>query len=101
MKRLLLISLVAWMVLGVASLAALAEVQVANAETRAESGIVASVYDGDTLTLTNGKRIRLLQIDTPELGRASATRVLRAQSFCDSCRLAPGRARSRLATRPS
>jgi micrococcal nuclease len=29
---------------------------------------VASVYDGDTLTLTNGQRIRLLQIDTPELG---------------------------------
>ena len=33
-----------------------------------EAGIVASVYDGDTLTLTNGRRVRLLQIDTPELG---------------------------------
>ena len=33
-----------------------------------EGGIVASIYDGDTLTLTNGHRIRLLQIDTPELG---------------------------------
>jgi endonuclease YncB( thermonuclease family) len=32
------------------------------------SAIVASVYDGDTLTLTNGQRVRLLQIDTPELG---------------------------------
>jgi micrococcal nuclease len=31
-------------------------------------GQVASVYDGDTLTLTNSQRIRLLQIDTPELG---------------------------------
>jgi micrococcal nuclease len=29
---------------------------------------VASVYDGDTLTLRNGRRVRLLQIDTPELG---------------------------------
>jgi len=34
----------------------------------AESGVVASVYDGDTLTLTDGRRVRLLQIDTPELG---------------------------------
>jgi endonuclease YncB( thermonuclease family) len=32
------------------------------------SAIVASVYDGDTLTMTNGERVRLLQIDTPELG---------------------------------
>ncbi len=29
---------------------------------------VAYVYDGDTLTLTSGYRVRLLQIDTPELG---------------------------------
>ena len=29
---------------------------------------VRSVYDGDTLTLTDGNKIRLLQIDTPELG---------------------------------
>lgn len=28
---------------------------------------VASVYDGDTLTLSNGNKVRLLQIDTPEL----------------------------------
>jgi endonuclease YncB( thermonuclease family) len=32
------------------------------------SGVVASVYDGDTLTLRDGRRIRLVQIDTPELG---------------------------------
>lgn len=31
-------------------------------------GVVASVYDGDTLTLTSGKRVRLVQIDAPELG---------------------------------
>nr|MBA3380320.1 hypothetical protein [Actinomycetota bacterium] len=33
-----------------------------------ESGVVASVYDGDTLSLSDGRRVRLLQIDTPELG---------------------------------
>lgn len=30
---------------------------------------VASVTDGDTLRLTNGQRVRLVQIDTPELGQ--------------------------------
>jgi endonuclease YncB( thermonuclease family) len=34
----------------------------------AASGVVASVYDGDTVSLTDGRRVRLLQIDTPELG---------------------------------
>ena len=34
----------------------------------ASSGVVASVYDGDTLSLTDGRRVRLVQIDTPELG---------------------------------
>lgn len=33
----------------------------------ASSAIVASVYDGDTLTLTSGAKVRLVQIDTPEL----------------------------------
>jgi len=48
----------------------------------AESSVVASVYDGDTLTLTDGRRVRLLQIDTPELGsgecysRASRTALV-------------------------
>ena len=32
----------------------------------APSATVASVTDGDTLTLTNGQRVRLLQIDAPE-----------------------------------
>jgi endonuclease YncB( thermonuclease family) len=47
------------------------------------SGVVASVYDGDTLTLGDGRRIRLVQIDTPELGtgecysRAARTALLR------------------------
>jgi micrococcal nuclease len=34
------------------------------------SSIVASIYDGDTLTLTNGNKVRLVQIDTPELSPA-------------------------------
>lgn len=31
------------------------------------SGVVAQVQDGDTLTLTDGRRVRLLGIDAPEL----------------------------------
>lgn len=48
-----------------------------------ESGVVLSIYDGDTLTLASGSRVRLLQIDTPELGpgecysRAARTSLLR------------------------
>jgi endonuclease YncB( thermonuclease family) len=47
-----------------------------------QTAIVASVYDGDTLTLRDGRRVRLLQIDTPELGsgecysRAARTALL-------------------------
>ena len=53
-------------------LSAIAAVSAAGAEQRAagEAAVVASVYDGDTLTLTGGRRVRLLQIDTPELGSA-------------------------------
>jgi micrococcal nuclease len=45
--------------------------------------VVASVTDGDTLRLADGKRVRLLQIDTPEVGtgecysRASKKALLR------------------------
>ena len=47
------------------------------------AAVVASVYDGDTLTLTDDRRVRLLQIDTPELGsgecysRAARTALVR------------------------
>jgi micrococcal nuclease len=47
------------------------------------TGVVGSVVDGDTLTLRDGRRIRLVQIDTPELGsgecysRAARTALLR------------------------
>lgn len=39
-----------------------------GALSQLETAVVASVTDGDTLRLTNGQRVRLLQIDTPELG---------------------------------
>jgi endonuclease YncB( thermonuclease family) len=59
----------------------------ANGATRAsltkmETGVLASVTDGDTIRLRDGRRVRLVQIDAPEVGsgecysRASAT-VLR------------------------
>jgi endonuclease YncB( thermonuclease family) len=50
---------------------------------RSETAVVASVYDGDTLSLGDGRRVRFLQIDTPELGsgecysRAARTALLR------------------------
>lgn len=46
----------------------LTAVLASSASSRTESFRVASVYDGDTLTVTTGAKVRLLQIDTPELG---------------------------------
>jgi micrococcal nuclease len=45
----------------------------------AEPAIVASVTDGDTLRLRDGRRVRLVQIDAPETGECyhrAATRAL-------------------------
>ena len=67
--------------LGVATLAVVGQAGV-QALPAQVSGTVASVTDGDTLRLTNGARVRLLQIDTPELGtgecysRAARTALL-------------------------
>jgi endonuclease YncB( thermonuclease family) len=52
----------------IAAIAVVALSTSAGAATRSEVALVASVYDGDTLTLRDGRRVRLLQIDTPELG---------------------------------
>jgi endonuclease YncB( thermonuclease family) len=38
-----------------------------NAAATTENGVVARVNDGDTLTLTDGAKVRLVQIDAPEL----------------------------------
>ena len=35
-------------------------------DSSASSAVVARVIDGDTIELTNGERVRLVQIDTPE-----------------------------------
>jgi endonuclease YncB( thermonuclease family) len=55
--------------------------QSAGGAAAAPTAVVASVTDGDTLTLTSGDRVRLLQIDTPETGEcygAQARAVLAA-----------------------
>src|SRR3954468_4177262 len=60
----------------------LLEQPAASAQSSA-SAVVASIYDGDTLTLADGRRVRLLQLGTPELGsgecysRAARTVLLR------------------------
>lgn len=61
------------------------------------TGVVAYVNDGDTLRLTDGRRVRLLQVDAPELhgdcfGRAALTALRR---------LAPKGARVTLARDPT
>ena len=40
---------------------------------------VIKIYDGDTVTLSTGERVRLLQIDTPELSPA--------ECFADEARI--------------
>jgi endonuclease YncB( thermonuclease family) len=54
--------------LAVISVAAVALVAAHLSAAGPKASGVESVYDGDTLTLTSSQRIRLLQIDTPELG---------------------------------
>ena len=78
MVRLLWLTVV---VLAVGAFASAATGGQADAQ-RSEVAVVASVYDGDTLSLRDGRRVRLLQIDTPELGsgecysRAARTALL-------------------------
>jgi endonuclease YncB( thermonuclease family) len=50
------------------AIVALVAAQLSGAAPGPAPAIVDHVYDGDTLTLTSGYRVRLLQIDTPELG---------------------------------
>lgn len=42
---------------------------------------ISNVYDGDTLTLKNGDKVRLLQIDTPELNPAECYGVEAKQAL--------------------
>ena len=50
---------------------------------------VMSVYDGDTLTLTDGQKVRLLQVDTPELGSGEASHARHIACSSRWCRRAP------------
>jgi micrococcal nuclease len=85
MRRMLLACAVLAVMLVVAPLS--------GATVTASSGTVAAIYDGDTLSLTNGERIRLVQIDTPELGsgecfsRASRKALLELTPIGSSVRL--------------
>lgn len=45
---------------------------------------VASIYDGDTLRLDDGRKVRMIGLDTPELGRDGAP----AQPFAEQARAA-------------
>ena len=47
--------------------AAFTDQATSSASQAQERAVVASVYDGDTLRLRDGRRVRLLQVDTPEL----------------------------------
>ena len=57
-----------WLLGGVLISSTLVLAPASGAESAASSGVVSSIYDGDTLSLADGRRVRLLQIDTPELG---------------------------------
>ena len=40
---------------------------IGGAPTAVAASNVSKIYDGDTITMSNGEKIRRLQIDTPEL----------------------------------
>ena len=46
---------------------AIASSTVVGVNSASAATVISSVYDGDTVTLSTGEKIRLLQIDTPEL----------------------------------
>ncbi len=46
------------------------EVSISGGYTASAATTITKVYDGDTITLSSGEKVRLLQIDTPELSPA-------------------------------
>jgi micrococcal nuclease len=54
--------------MAVYAVAGLVVVAAASAAPARRSGTISYVVDGDTIALTSGPHVRLLQIDTPELG---------------------------------
>jgi hypothetical protein len=65
-----------------ATVAVIAVVVSQSGASSTVSAIVASVYDGDTLTLTNDQRVPCCRSTRRNSGRASATRGPRAPRFC-------------------
>ena len=47
---------------------ALGVASAAESRPPAEQGVIARIVDGDTVALADGRRVRLVQIDTPEVG---------------------------------
>jgi micrococcal nuclease len=47
-------------------------VALGETESSLESAIVARVIDGDTIVLDNGERVRLIGVDSPEMGERGA-----------------------------
>ncbi len=61
--------LATWLTVGVLLAGGAAAVPSSVSSTSAATPVrLARVIDGDTIALTNGERVRLLQIDTPEVG---------------------------------
>ncbi len=60
------VSLVVGVLLATALFAACSEAEVTRSE---DAGVVQRVADGDSIVLEGGDRVRLLQIDAPELGQ--------------------------------
>lgn len=62
---------------------ALGLASLSSASPAVDRGVMANVDDGDTASLRDGRRVRLVQIDSPELGsgecysRAARTELLR------------------------
>jgi micrococcal nuclease len=78
----------------IAAAAALLLTAGSAATARPRLDLVRAVVDGDTITLADGRRVRLVQIDAPELGGGECySRQARAALLS---LLPPGRARVRL-----
>lgn len=82
----------------VALVAALTLVSSASSQP-SESYLVASVTDGDTIVLGNGQRVRLVQIDTPEVFFGVECYGRQASAAAD--RLLPAGTRVRLMAEPA
>jgi micrococcal nuclease len=65
---------------------------------RARFVVISEIIDGDTITVSGGRRVRLLQIDTPELSEGEC---YANEASADLARLIPVGSRVRLVTDPA